>query len=305
MAERFGGRYSPGGTPKGGQKPAPGGAPFGGRKASNINPGARMMFIAPFSMLIGGVIELVSGQPVDMLVELGGFALTLGGAVLLSEGLKAEAAYAERTIAKPPEIPRKLFAAVATGLGVGLVAGFADQITVLEGILFGGAALAAHLVAFGLDPMRAKGGAGSGDLEADRVARAIDRAEGTVEEILAAIRRTRDRALIDRVGALMTPVREVFRMVEEDPRDLSRARKFLGVYLIGARDATVKYAKLTERGPDAEARTEYEALLGDLETSFQNQQQVLLQDDRSALDVEIEVLRDRLQREGIKPNGGQ
>ncbi|MEM8740896.1 MAG: 5-bromo-4-chloroindolyl phosphate hydrolysis family protein, partial [Pseudomonadota bacterium] len=85
----------------------------------------------------------------------------------------------------------------------------------------------------------------------------------------------------------------------EDPRDLSRARKFLGVYLTGARDATVKFAEVYAKTRDEAARTEYEALLKDLERSFETHRAGLLDDNRSALDVEIEVLRKRLKQEGL------
>ena len=45
----------------------------------------------------------------------------------------------------------------------------------------------------------------------------------------------------------------------------------------------------------------YEALLGDLETSFAGHRAQLLEDNRSDLDVEIEVLRERLQQDGLTP----
>jgi 5-bromo-4-chloroindolyl phosphate hydrolysis protein len=91
----------------------------------------------------------------------------------------------------------------------------------------------------------------------------------------------------------------MFRTVEEDPRDLTGARKYLGVYLLGAKDATVKFADLYSRTRDEKARADYEALLDDLEKSFAARTQKMLLDDRSDLDVEIEVLRERLEREGV------
>jgi hypothetical protein len=91
----------------------------------------------------------------------------------------------------------------------------------------------------------------------------------------------------------------VFRAVEQDPRDLGRARTFLSVYLLGLRDATVKFADLWRRSGDAAARDKYEALLGDLESSFATHRAGLLEDNRSDLDVEIEVLRERLQQDGL------
>ena len=53
-----------------------------------------------------------------MLAELGGFAALALSAWLLNEGLRAEAAFAARAVARPPALPRKLVAAVLTGAAV-------------------------------------------------------------------------------------------------------------------------------------------------------------------------------------------
>ena len=66
---------------------------------------------------------------------------------------------------------------------------------------------------------------------------------------------------------------------------------------MGARDATVKFADLYARSRDAQARADYLALLDDLETTFADRSKSLLADNRTDLDVEIEVLRDRLKLE--------
>ena len=90
------------------------------------------------------------------------------------------------------------------------------------------------------------------------------------------------------------------RTVEEDPRDLTAARKFLVVYLEGAAEATVKFADIYARNRDQQAKANYVALLDDLERNFSAKTETLMASDRTALDVEIEVLRDRLQREGVR-----
>jgi hypothetical protein len=114
-----------------------------------------------------------------------------------------------------------------------------------------------------------------------------------------------DRHLAARVAAFQLTARRMIRTVEEDPRDLTGARKYLGVYLMGARDATVKFVDLYRRKNDPDARTSYEALLTDLEDNFAARTEKMLLDDRSDMDIEINVLRDRLQREGVtlKPKG--
>jgi len=72
------------------------------------------------------------------------------------------------------------------------------------------------------------------------------------------------------------------------------------VYLMGARDASVKFADLYKRTKDAQARTDYEALLTDLETNFAARTQKMLEGGRTDMDIEIKVLRDRLAREGVR-----
>ena len=141
---------------------------------------------------------------------------------------------------------------------------------------------------------------GLSEFDAQRVAKAVDKAEGLLRDTITASKRFGDRTLEGRVESLAASARKMFRAVEEDPRDLTGARKFMGVYLKGARDATVKFADLYSKKRDTSARSDYEALLTDLETTFAQQAEVMLIEDRTDLDVEIEVLRDRLKQEGVK-----
>ena len=59
-----------------------------------------------------------------------------------------------------------------------------------------------------------------------------------------AIKRARDPKLERRVETFQATARRMFRSVENDPRDLVAARRYLGVYLLGAKDATVRFADL-------------------------------------------------------------
>jgi hypothetical protein len=297
MAQRYGGKHSPDG--RGGAAPEAPPAPFRDSRARRVSLRARFLFLLPLPLLFAGLGATFRGSPGEMLGELGGFAGLMLSAWLLNEGLRAEEAYAARTVARPPAIPRKLFAAVLTGasiFGAGLL-GLDQGIT--GALAFGLVAAGAQFAAFGPDPMRKKGLAGVDEFATERIARAIDEAEALVRQAEEAAARIGDRRLEGRVDRLADQARQVFRVVEQDPRDLARARTFLSVYLLGLRDATAKFADLWGRNRDTVARTQYEALLGDLESSFATHRAKLLVDDRSALDVEIEVLRERLQQDGL------
>ncbi len=297
MARRYGDKYSPDGASADAGVRQP--APFRNRRVSRVSVRARAMYLLPLPLLFAGLGAIQRGSASEMLGELGAFAGLMLSAWLLGEGLRAEDAYDARAVSRPPAVPRKLFAAVLTGASVALAGVTSLGQSLFGALAFGIVAGGAHLVAFGFDPMTKKGLEGVDEFATDRVARAIEKAEDLVRQITDASNRIGDRRLEGRIERLCDQAREVFRTVERDPRDLARARTFLSVYLLGLRDATVKFADVWNRSQDTEARTDYEALLGDLEHSFTAQRTHLLEDDRSSLDIEIEVLRDRLKQDGL------
>ncbi|WP_299282428.1 5-bromo-4-chloroindolyl phosphate hydrolysis family protein [uncultured Tateyamaria sp.] len=291
MAQRFGGKYSPDGTSGDtAERPAFRGAtvdPIGARSNLLFLPAIPMVFLALNDGAFGLIIALISAA-----------ILTLA-AWLLRGGLLAEAAYHERKIAKRPAIPRKLFSSVLTGVGIAFAA-YRSEPGLVAPILYGIAAGGLHIAAFGLDPMRDKGMEGIDTFQQDRVARVVDEADAYLAAMTDALKRAQDRKMEVKLETFKAVARDLIRTVEEDPRDLTAARKYLGVYLMGARDATVKFADIYARTQDPQARADYAALLDDLGENFSARTRKLLIEDRSDLNIEIDVLRDRLQREGVR-----
>lgn len=301
MAKQYGGKFSPKGTPDNARGGIEGQVnKFRGQKAYNSNIRAKLLFLVPLPLLFAAIGELRSGDANGMIAELGAFVVLILAAWLLREGLIAEDAYNARKIARPPAIPRKMFASILTGVGVAIAAYFGWPQPVFTSVAFGAIAGLAHAFSFGTDPMKKKGMAGLSEFDAQRVAKAVDKAEAMLKDTIDASKRFNDRKLEGRVESMAANARKMFRAVEEDPRDLTGARKFMGVYLKGARDATLKFADLYSKKRDTAARSDYEALLTDLEATFAKQSEVMLLEDRTDLDVEIEVLRDRLKQEGVK-----
>lgn len=299
MAQRYGGAYSPEGETQNNERVTPQNAFRNRRVAPNFFR-ANLLFFVPLPLLFSGIGELRAGDAIGMVAEFGSLAILLLAAWLLRDGMKAEIEYNERKIAKPPSIPRKLFANCLTGCGIFLAAWLGWGQSILPAFVIASVASAAHFLSFGIDPMKSKGISDTNAFDAERAAKAIDKAENTLKEMSIAADSFGDRALEARVERLGASVREVLKTVEQDPRDLTRARKFIGVYLTGAKDATVKFSEIYSRDRNTEARTEYVQLIDDLEKSFNDHREVLLLDDRTDLDVEIEVLRDRLQQEGLR-----
>jgi len=292
MAQRFGGKFSPDGKPAPDKGPPGPGNVFDGKRPARVGMRVNLLFAAPMLFLV----PAFWGGPQGLVLGLAAGAILLLSAWLTREGVLAQEAYDARRVARRPAIPRKIFAAVLMGVGL-TVGAMTSQDGLVYPILFGLIGAALHLFTFGPDPLRDKGSEGVDRFQTDRVARAVDGAEKQLAAMQDAILRARDRQIEARVERFSATARALFRTVENDPRDLTAARKYLSVYLLGAKDATVKFADLYAQNRDPKARTEYEALLDDLESTFATRTRTLLTDNRTDLDVEIQVLRERLQRE--------
>jgi hypothetical protein len=287
MAQRYGGKFSPTGSPAGAGKAAHDG--FQAKRRTKAGFRSNLLFFLPAPFLW----KAFFADPVTLILGLIAAALMLLGAWLTREGLFAQEAYEARSIARRPAFPRKVVGAVLVGAGLGCGALMAGQGNLIATAL---ATLAAflHIGAFGFDPMSDKGVEGIDDFQTDRVARAVDVGETHLKAMKDAILRARDPQLENRVDHFAQTARQLFRTVEGDPRDLTAARKYLGIYLQGAREATVKFADLYAQNRDPKIRADYDALLTDLDTNFASRTTALLSDNHTDLNVEIEVLRERL-----------
>lgn len=289
MAKKFGGKFSPDGAASGVREEV-----IDQRRVDAAGAKANVLFLPgvllAFLSLNEGAVGLAMG--------LVGAALLSLAAWLTRDGMRAQAAFDARKVARKPALPRKIIGAVLTGCGIALASLMNDGST-LAAILYGIVAGGLHITAFGLDPLRDKRMEGIDTFQQDRVARVVEEAEAHLASMRDHIASVKDRHLDNRVEQFQAAARRMIRTVEEDPRDLTGARKFLGVYLMGARDAAVKFADLYKRKRDEEARADFEALLTDLEQNFAARTEKMLLDDRSDMDIEIKVLRDRLRREGL------
>jgi hypothetical protein len=296
MAKRFGGEYSPGGDPRPADEQAPARRrPTRRKRLHPVGTRVYLLFMLPFLWAFSAFFRDAQGLAQHLVV----FGLMMLSAWLTREGEIAQDAFDQRRVARRPAIPRKLFAAVIMAAALAL-AGWGSEGGVLYSVIFAVLGFVLHLGSFGLDPMRDKGMEGIDEFQTDRVARAVEGAEDHLAAMSDAILRARDRKVEKRLQDFQGHVRDLLRAVEDDPANLSSARRYMGVYLQGARDATVKFADIFERNRDTQARDEYIDLLDDLEENFMLRTETLRDSDRQQLDIEIDVLRERLEREGLR-----
>ena len=113
------------------------------------------------------------------------------------------------------------------------------------------------------------------------------------------LRGLHSRELKTRLDRICQRARTILAQLEQDPKNLTRARRFLVTYLDGTRDVVAKYAAQQRDLDETVLAENFRRVLTTIEQVFAEQEEVLKQDDKLDLEVQIEVLETQLKREGV------
>ncbi len=260
-----------------------------------------LLFIMPIPVLVAAVISLVGGNFWSTVINGAAFAGFMLAAVIARHGFKVEQLYNSKKLALAPTTPFKTVSAMILSITTGLTAYLATaNYGIFSSILIGGATLLAFYLWYGLDPRRDKTGNIGFGVSAGEVFEALEAANIKIDAIETARTQISNVQFDQHLDRIIGKARNIITLIENDPNDLPRARKFLKVYLDGTRRVTESYAK-THRNDatTVELDTNFSNVLNSIESTFDEQHEKLKKQDQFDLDVNIEVLETQLKREGI------
>ncbi len=264
---------------------------------------AVILYLLPLPLLIKAFWELVAkGRFGGFVLSLALFALFILGAELTRRGIAKGWDFRERKIALAGGAPLKTVGAGIIGLATFLTAFLAAAQTLPASIAIGLGSLLGIFLTYGLDPRGSKGLGADAGITVEEVQTALGEARGRIGAIEEAAKRfTGDKVyeMRQKVRDVVAAASKVLHLIEEDPRDLRRARKFLNVYLDSAKTVTENYASVSAKAHTPEMEAKYGAVLDDLKKTCEEQYAKLLENDTLDLDAQIEVLKTRLTREGL------
>jgi len=256
-----------------------------------------LLFLMPLPVLLAAIIHLVKGHIIGSLIAGALFSGFMIAAIVARHGFKLESQFKQKKLAKAPGTPFKSVAAVILAITTGLTAKLLSDYGFLQSILIGFVTLLGFYLAYGLDPRRDKTGNISLGVSADEVIEALEAAEIKIDTIEKARKSIRNYEFDQHLKRIIDKARGILTLIEEDPKDLGRARKFLKVYLDGTARVAESYAKTY--GRDATTKvldTNFQEVLDSIESTFDEQHKKLLENDQFDLDVKIEVLKTQLKQ---------
>lgn len=254
-----------------------------------------LLFIMPMPVLLTALINLLRGNITFSVIAGLLFSSFMLAAIIARHGFKLESRFRQKKYSKAPGTPYKSLAAIILAVTTGFTALLLCKYGLFQSILFGFVTLIAFYVAYGLDPRQDKTGNISLGANADEVFAALEEAELKIASIEKSRKSIRNVEFNRHLRLIIKKARGILELIEEDPKDLSRARKFLKVYLDGTARVTESYANTQNKAASTDALDQnFAEVLQTIEDTFDEQHKKLLENDQFDLDVKIEVLKAQL-----------
>ena len=262
-----------------------------------------LLYIIAFPLLPAALFALQDGQQVVALARAAGFGLAMGAATMIRHGIRLDNEAIRRNLRRRASTVR--YRAVGAGMAAGGTF-VVSWLGLYSGYGLVGSVLMALAVLLGCYLYYDFDGPGRKDPEiaavgitTEELVELLDEAEGRIVAIENASRDIRNVEFRDRLRHIAEGARGILETIERDPVDARRARKFLKVYLDGAKQVTEGYAR-AHRGEQApELEDNFRRVLGTIETVLEEQRQKLRENNLTDLDVKIEVLQMQLEKEGV------
>jgi len=250
----------------------------------------RVLYLFLIPLFVSTVIALFGGRYGDFLVRLIGFVLLLATAASTARGIAEERVYHKNAIARAPGIPYKTLAMILLGITVVYLAFVAGGKPLLPSLFVGLLGSVGYGLYYGLDPRRDKL-PDMGDISPELVLKTLNEARTKLDLAETGNARITDRVLHRKLDQAIEQAHQILEAIEQDPKDLRVARKFLIVFIDGIADVTQKYNEVDEADISEEMRSRLHRLIDDVQNRFDKELARLKANNLFDLDVSIDALK--------------
>jgi len=249
------------------------------------------LFLIP--LFISVALSLFSGDYSGFMLKGVGFLLLSGSLTLASRGVNQKHIYTQAALTKAPHIPYLQLAALGLGVTSFYLSFFVGGKPLLSALFVGILAPVGFTLYYGSDPKKDKLGNMDG-ISAELVLETLREAAEKLTQIKRDIQKITDKALLAKLTPATDKANMILETIQQDPKDIRVARKFLLVYIDGIAKVINAYTQLDESDIDLQTRERLYGLLDDVEIRFDKELQRLKENNQFDLDVHIDVLREQI-----------
>jgi hypothetical protein len=249
------------------------------------------LFLAPLFLSI--ILALLAKDIEAFILNSIAFGLFFVTARLNRIGLKNEHAYHTTLLTKAPKTPFKFMAGILLGVSTLYTAWIAGGETPIVGLFLALISSTGYFLYYGFDPKVDKL-ENVGDISAEFVIQTLAESRAKLSSIENDIVLIQDQNLKNKLHIAVNKAYEILSNIEQDPKDLRVARKFIIVYIDGIKKVTKSYTDLLEEEIKPETKERLTQLLSDVEERFDKEILRLKRNNQFDLDVHIDVLQEQI-----------
>jgi hypothetical protein len=258
-----------------------------------------LLYVLSIPLALAAVVALAGGHLDQALAAGAAFGLVVAAGFLNRRGIVEELVAPERRYTRSQGLPHKYLAAAGVAAGTGLAAYGAVGHGPLVSLVFALLSLGGFHLTYRLPRPRALLAARRPAVRDKALGRALAQAERRILAIEKAALRVGNRELEQRLERIAGQGRAILEQIVGRPEERFRARKFLNVHLEGAERVASRYVRTHPVARGRELEQNFRNVLVEIEAVFDRQLKRQAEHDVFELDVQIEVLRRQLEREGI------
>lgn len=221
------------------------------------------------------------------------FALFFVSAKLSTKGFEQERDYLLATLTKAPKIPYKTMSALTLGGATFFTAWIAGGRPFITAVFLGIISVVGYYLYYGFDPKEDKL-ENLGDISAEFVLETIGEAKAKIASIYENVEKIKDKTLEKKIHLASKKAEHILGVIQEDPKDIRVARKFLLVYIDGVAKVVDSYVSLDEKEIDPERKERMLDLMDELDITFDKELERLKNNNLFDLDVHIDVLKEQM-----------
>lgn len=262
-------------------------------KPSYKNVRGTLLYLFLIPLFLAVILALFQTNIKAFLLSGISFFLFLAVVTLTKKGFTQEYAYKESIFTKAPKIPYKMYAGYLLGGATFFTSFVTGGQPLMKSAFLAIIATLGYYLLYGFDPKKDKL-ENIGDISAEFVLETIREAKAKLSEIEEDMLNIKDTILNDKLQKALEKANHILKTIQEDPKDVRVARKFLTVYIDGIAKVTKSYTELDEADINTQTTQRLHTLMDEVEERLSKELKRLKNNNAFDLDVHIDVLKEQI-----------
>jgi len=268
----------------------------GDSQNSSVTISGMFLYFLIFPFLLATFFSLISGDVREFILNLVAYLILFSGVKVAKKGFLNEKKYNSSKLSLAPKHRYKLLGSLILGVGAGFASYFCVGNSFFVTMMLSLATTIGFIFYYGLDPLKDKVDSSLEGIARDTV-EVIEEVKEKLSELEKINYNSFNKNIKDNLNIIITEIEELVHKVEDEPKLLSKVRKFFKVYLKRVVEITENFSKYGIETDEIEKN--YEMMLKELKNTIVEQKNLLKTKDLTGLDIQIEALTKQLKTEGV------